>query len=259
MKKLRNQEPDFQKEIQIQPIIHQNLQPVITTEIQPVITRKIQPVIFEENQTNIEEIIQQLEQSHKQNNTNIIEKHMTNEEILPLTKKKTQCLVGQKKFVPYIMRVEQHVNHNIVEPKTETITENIEIVEYVPYIKNKNGDIIPYAKKGKQLVVEYIPHTYMQNKCRNNESNKNNTQMIGTIIAVNFFNQSLNINYPMACKITDIFSKIEEKLYQEFPELREKNYYFTANGKVIDRFLTFEQNKIKSGNTILINEDLLNN
>ena len=114
MEKLKSQVPDFQKEIQIQPIIYQNfqpvitkviqpvinkkiqpvvhkeiqpivdqeIQPVITKEIQPVITRKIQPVIFNENQTNIEEVIQQLEQSHKQNNTNIIEKHITNEELL---------------------------------------------------------------------------------------------------------------------------------------------------------------------------------
>jgi hypothetical protein len=94
----------------------------------------------------------------------------------------------------------------------------------------------------------------MQNKCENNESDKNSTQMM-EIIAVNFVNLSLNIHYPMACKKTDVFSKVEEKLYQEFPELKNKNYYFIANGNVIDKSLTFEQNKIKSGNTILINEN----
>ena len=290
MEKLKSQVPDFQKEIQIQPIIYQKfqpvitkviqpvinkkiqpvvhkeiqpivdqeIQPVITKVIQPVITRKIQPVIFNENQTNIEGVIQQLEQSHKQNNTNIIEKHITNEEVVPSTQTETKN-IQQIKVEPYIMKEEIHITQKIVEPKTETITENIEIVEYVPYIKNKNGEILPYEKKGKQSVVKYIPHTDMQNKCENNKSNKNSTQMIETIIAVNFVNTSLNINYPMACKITDIFSKVEDKLYQEFPELKHKNYYFISNGKVIDRSLTFEQNKIKTGNTILINENLINN
>ena len=53
MEKLRSQAPDFQKEIQIQPIIHQEIQPVITKEIQQIITRKIQPVIFNENQKTL--------------------------------------------------------------------------------------------------------------------------------------------------------------------------------------------------------------
>ena len=74
------------------------------------------------------------------------------------------------------------------------------------------------------------------------------------IIAVNFISLNYNINYPMACKKTDIFSKIEEKLYREFPELKSKKIYFIANGIVVDRSSTFEKNKIKSGNTILINE-----
>ena len=86
------------------------------------------------------------------------------------------------------------------------------------------------------------------------KSNNTRSTMMETVIAVNFISLSHNINYPMACKTTDIFSKIEKKLYHEFPELKSKKIYFIANGNIIDRSLTFEQNKIKSGNNILINE-----
>ena len=75
-----------------------------------------------------------------------------------------------------------------------------------------------------------------------------------TIIAVNFVSLNNNINFPMACKKTDIFAKIEEKLFHEFPSLKSKKIYFIANGNKINKSLTFEQNKIKNGNTILINE-----
>ena len=286
MEKLKSQALDFQKEIQIQPIINiliqpvitkniqpvinqkiqpvvhkeiqpivnQEIQPVITKEIQPVIHKKIQPVIFDENQTNIEEVIQQFEQSHKQKNSNIIVKNIENTEIVPSTQIEVRN-VEKIKVVPYIQRVEQHIKRNEIKPETEKIIENIEIVEYVPYIKYRNGQILPYEKKEKQSVIKYIPYTDMQNKFENKESYINSTQMMETIIAVNFVNLSLNIQYPMACKKTDVFSKVEKKLYQEFPELKNKNYYFVANGKVIDKSLTFEQNKIKSGNTILINEN----
>ena len=78
------------------------------------------------------------------------------------------------------------------------------------------------------------------------------------IIAVNFISLNDNINYPMACKKTDIFSKIEEKLYHEFPQLKSKKIYFIANGNIVDRSSTFEQNKIKNGTTILIRENEYN-
>ena len=112
--------------------------------------------------------------------------------------------------------------------------------------------------KAEKSGLENIPHTYIQKVYESNESIQNSTQMMETIIAVNFVNLSLNIHYPMACRKTDIFSSVEKKLYQIFPELKNKKYYFLANSRVIDKYLTFEQNKIKSGDTILINENYLN-
>ena len=216
---------------EIQPIIHEEIQPVITTEIQPIINKKIQPVIFMENQTNIEEIIEQLEHSHKQNSTFVNKREV---EIVPMVERKVQ---NSEKIVikPYIMREECHITKKEIAVKNEKINEYIEIVEYVPYIQYKNGNILPYEKKEKKTI-------------------NTSYQIMETIIAVNFISLNYDIHYPMACRKTDIFSKIEEKLYREFPILKSKQIFFVSNGNVIDRDLTFEQNKIKSGNSILINE-----
>ncbi len=263
------------KEIQIQPIIHRDIQPVITTEIQPVINqkiqpvvheeiqpvileeiqpvitqqiqqiinKKIQPVIFMENQTNIEEIITQLEQSQKQMDTKIIEKHQNQIIVAPSVKREIKT--SEKVIVqPYIMRQVVNSTKTVVEEKTETIKEITEVVEYVPYIQYKNGIILPYEKKEIKEKKDKKEQKYI----------KTSYQSMETIIAVNFISLNYNINFPMACKKTDIFSKIEKKLYHEFPILKSKQIYFVANGNAIDRSLTFEQNKIKSGNTILINE-----
>ena len=279
MKQLRSKTPDFHKEIQIQPVIHQEIQPVITkqiqpvinqkilpvvhkeiqkiihleiqpvitTEIQPIIHKKIQPVIFMENQTNIEEIIQQLEKSH-----NRFEKHIKQNKVIPST---TTEVKNVEKIVikPYIIREEKHLTKKEIEKKTEREIQNMEIIEFVPYIQYKNGEILPYEKKEKKS-IKFIP--YILNQIENKEIKSNNTRSttMEEVIAVNFISQSHNINFPMACKKTDIFSKIEEKLYHEFPELKSKKNYFYANGNIIDKSSTFEQNKIKTGNTILINE-----
>jgi len=71
-------------------------------------------------------------------------------------------------------------------------------------------------------------------------------------IAVNFISVEKGINHPIPCIITDLFSNLEEKLYNEFPELRQANIYFITNGNIINRNITLEQNKIKNGSQILI-------
>ena len=135
MKQLRSKTPDFPKEIKIHPILYHEIQPVITTEIQPIINKKIQPVvrkeiqpimhqeiqpvitkeikpiilnriqpvIFMENQTNIEEVIQQLERSHevfKDLKETLKETYKTNEANLFIKriKKKRKFLRLEKKY-----------------------------------------------------------------------------------------------------------------------------------------------------------------
>ena len=68
-----------------------------------------------------------------------------------------------------------------------------------------------------------------------------------------------NINFPIACKIKDNFKVLEEKLYKDYPELKHKNLYFMANGNIINRDETLENNRIKNRNAILIYENELNN
>ena len=73
------------------------------------------------------------------------------------------------------------------------------------------------------------------------------------IIAVNFVSLSQDIHKPIACKNTDIVSRLEESLYNDYPKYKDLNTYLTVNGNVIKRFKTIDENKIKDGNTIIIN------
>ena len=229
LKKLGNKLLVIHKEIQ--PVINQQIQPVITTEIQPVINQQIQPVIFSEGYPNIEEAILQL---------NLSKNKEIRLEDLPDVEIKDLNLEGLE-IQHYIMREVQTITHPTVQPLTKREVKNLERIKYVPYIYYKNGIIAPYdVKNQKQLIGS-------------------NTENMETIIAVNFTSLDQKINYPMACKKTDIFENIVVKLYNEFPNLKYKKIYFIANGNVVNRSLTFEQNKIKNGTTILIRENESNN
>ena len=73
------------------------------------------------------------------------------------------------------------------------------------------------------------------------------------IISVMFFIPDQNIHFPIPCNDSDSFSKIESKLFEEFPELKSKNIYYIASGNTVNKTATLKQNKIKNGDTILIN------
>ena len=73
------------------------------------------------------------------------------------------------------------------------------------------------------------------------------------IIAALFVSSDQKIQYAIACKNTTPFVRLEEKLYEEYPEYKETNNYFIHNGLVIKRFKTIEENQIKKGKPIILN------
>ena len=63
------------------------------------------------------------------------------------------------------------------------------------------------------------------------------------------------IYYSVYCKNSDIFSKLEEELYLEYPNLKNQNISFFFNENEINRTGTIEENEIIDGDTILIKEN----
>ena len=89
----------------------------------------------------------------------------------------------------------------------------------------------------------------IQNKNINNNYLKINNGEI--IFSVNFLSMGIDEikNYSLACKNTDLFSQLEERFYNDFPQFRNK-LFFTCNARQIDRNKTLDENKIK-GNDII--------
>ena len=57
------------------------------------------------------------------------------------------------------------------------------------------------------------------------------------------------------CRREDFFSKVEEKIFQIFPELRYKNIKYLNNSNVINRSSTLIENKINKEEPIMIIEE----
>ena len=74
------------------------------------------------------------------------------------------------------------------------------------------------------------------------------------VFAINFISNDIqNMNhYSLACKNVNLFVRLEEKLNNDFPQLKEHEIYFEVNGKRIKRFKTLDENQIKSNDIIHI-------
>ena len=75
------------------------------------------------------------------------------------------------------------------------------------------------------------------------------------LISVIFTSSDQKIHCSIICKNTEKFIKLEEKLYNDYPEYSESDNYFMANGNRVSKFKTLDENKIKNSNIIILNKN----
>lgn len=124
-------------------------------------------------------------------------------------------------------------NNNI--PNISILNENIHGGKITININN--------YKNGEEITL---------NKDNNNVTSKTDRELNDEMMAIRFLSIDQRINSPIPCIKSDKFKNVEKKLYEKNPEIRYKKVLFIANGINIDKNKTLEENKIKDGDTILV-------
>ena len=126
-------------------------------------------------------------------------------------------------------------------------------------INNLNNEIYKLKDKIKLLENDLsIKNMEIQNyKSQNNIKDKNKITSIlpgEEILGVNFVSMGINNigPYNLVCKDSDLFVKLEERLYEDFPQFKEYETYFEIKTKRIKRFKTLKENNIKTNDVINI-------
>ena len=124
-------------------------------------------------------------------------------------------------------------------------------------LNNYNTTINNYKTQINNLQSIIIQKDLELNNLRNqlNNNNSNNVNNLpnnfnvdyNEMMCINFISTDQNIHYAVPCIKTDIFAHIEEKLYKEYPQYKETNNNFIANGATVLRFKTIAENKIVNG------------
>ena len=137
-------------------------------------------------------------------------------------------------------------NNNLKEKITKLNIEISKIQELKDKIKKLENELDKKNNEIQQLLIK-------------NNNIKDNYEITSIkpgekIMAINFVsmgNQNI-MNYNLVCKNVDLFVRLEERLYKDFPQFKEYETYFEVNGKRIKRFKTIEQNNIKTNDIINI-------
>ena len=153
----------------------------------------------------------------------------------------------------------------LLENKVEVIKdgnkEDSEIWKFAYSIKKWNSEspwICYQCKYANETFESFIP----KYKINLNEENKNTSVDIDIlnepnldkeIISILFNSVDSRINYSVSCRKKDLFYKVVEKLFIQYPEYKDKKYYFLQNANVIDLNKNSEENKIISGQPIIMN------
>ena len=125
-------------------------------------------------------------------------------------------------------------------------------------LNNEIQKLKQYKEKNKLLNDEIYRKNMELQKYQSNNNNININKGITSIkpgeivIAISFVsigNQYIS-NYAVVCKNTDLFVRLEERLYNEYPKFKDYETYFEVRTKRIKRFKTLDENKIKNGDVI---------
>ena len=91
----------------------------------------------------------------------------------------------------------------------------------------------------------------------NNPQAKNKSNLVfinpEEIIRVQFKSMDQKVDLCESCKKSELFVRLEEKLYESYPEYKETNNYFICNGVEVKRFKSLEENGIKESDKIYLN------
>lgn len=131
--------------------------------------------------------------------------------------------------------------------------------EKIQYLENQLQISYDDNSKIKETLYDKIfekEEEIKQLKLKLENMNKKEVIPVEDMVCVYFSSLDQTVNFAIPCSKKDIFAKVEEKLYQEFSNLRDTNNYFLFDGKQILRFKTIEENKISSGKPVsLIKND----
>lgn len=152
------------------------------------------------------------------------------------------------KEIEEIEKIEEKIYYYKIEKKEE-----IEEIILKSREKEKEKELNEKEMELNQKKIE-LPKEYDENYIRESDEKEldkyNNLE--GNKMVIRIVDSCQKLNVSISCDKNDKFIKIEELLYERYPEYRKVENYFLVNGDRIKRFNSLEENGIHNNSIILL-------
>ena len=139
-----------------------------------------------------------------------------------------------------------NLKNQLIKANKTIEQQKLKIEELQNKLNNYNNTINNYNNIINQKDIELNNLRTQLNNINNNMNNNIHFNM-NDIMSVNFISMDQIVHFSVGCLKTNTFAEVEEKLYKQYPEYRETNNNFIANGTQVLRFKTIAENKIGNG------------
>ena len=176
----------------------------------------------------------------------------------------------------YINQIEELKKELLKEKENnnELRKENKKLEEIINSSKKENIDLKKKLEKEINKLKENIKQLNNELNSKNKELNNKKDEIQNYILEINDLKENKNqitfikpgekifsvlfmtqgnndiFNYAMTCKNTELFVRLEERLYADFPEYKKVEIIFMVDARRILRFQTLDENKIKRNDII---------
>ena len=147
------------------------------------------------------------------------------------------------------------LNPNPYNDKAKKVIEDLQ--KQLEQAKGRNKYLLKEINQIPDLEnrVERLKNELQQKEYEYQELLNQNKNSGDNLITIHFISM-LGIKdigpFMLNCKRTDIFLRVEERFYINFPEFTKYELCFFVNNKKIKRFLTLDENNIKDQDVVVI-------
>ena len=172
---------------------------------------------------------------------NFLKNELNNKE--KINEKLTRETINLKDKFDFIQKFNDLFKKQIrdLEENNKKLKNELELIKNNKINYNNNNENID--KKNNEI-------NKLTNQLKNDEIDEKKSVDADDIIVNNFISSDQSLNCALKCLKTDIFAKVEEKLYYKYEEYRETNNNFFVNEKLVLRFKKLCENDIKDGDNI---------
>ena len=196
------------------------------------------------------------------NSTNGIEDYFekTNKKITDLENELNNEKIRNEKLYKEIISLKNIINNKdfLINDQTDKIDDLRKSIQNFDNVKYTNKDkLLELMEKleAKEEQLKKVENELNQTKLRNPFDLKEGERLMTVI----FVSGDQKIHHSFICKNTDKFNKLENMLYEIYPNYIDSENYFIVNGEKINKYKSLDFNNIKDSDVITLYQVDFNN